>query len=109
MPPCDRGPIAYNEFDRYLEDGKVGEIAAFDKYIQSRLKEPLENGKQEFATTRVVQDFAQQLREHAVTFVVQIERAFLSDLPACLLKEQTLNQLLVELVGFDPAIGYCSA
>jgi cell division protease FtsH len=73
-------PIPYSDFERYLEQGKVAEVAVSDNYIQGRLKEPLADGKQEFVTTRVEPDFAQQLQEHGVTFTGQIESTFMSDL-----------------------------
>jgi cell division protease FtsH len=72
-------PIPYSDFERYLEQGKVAEVAVSDNYIQGRLKEPLADGKQEFVTTRVEPDFAQQLQEHGVKFTGQIESTFLSD------------------------------
>jgi cell division protease FtsH len=73
-------PIPYSDFERYLEQGKVAEVAVSDNYIQGRLKEPLADGKQEFVTTRVEPDFAQELQEHGVTFTGQIESTFMSDL-----------------------------
>jgi hypothetical protein len=72
-------PIPYSDFERYLDVGKVAEFAMSDNYIQGRLKEPLADGKQEFVTTRVESDFAQQLQEHGVKFTGQIESTFLSD------------------------------
>jgi cell division protease FtsH len=72
--------IPYSDFERYLQDGKVAEVAVSDNYIQGRLKEPLADGKQEFVTTRVEPDFAQQLQKHGVKFTGQIESTFLSDL-----------------------------
>ena len=73
-------PIPYSDFERYLEQDKVAEVAVSDNYIQGKLKEPLADGKQEFVTTRVEPDFAQQLQEHGVTFTGQIESTFFSDL-----------------------------
>ena len=73
-------PIPYSDFERYLEQGKVAEVAVSDNYIQGRLKEPLADGRQEFVTTRVEPGFAQQLQEHGVTFTGQIESTFVSDL-----------------------------
>ncbi|WP_119302580.1 ATP-dependent zinc metalloprotease FtsH [Dongia deserti] len=72
--------IPYSEFERYLEEGQVAEVSVSDNYIQGRLKEPLENGKQEFVTTRVEPDFAQQLRQHDVRVTGQIESTFFTDL-----------------------------
>jgi cell division protease FtsH len=73
-------PIPYSDFERYLEEGKVAEVAVSDNYIQGRLKEPLPDGKQAFVTTRVEPDFAEQLKAHGVTFTGQIESTFLTDL-----------------------------
>ena len=39
-------PIPYSDFERYLEQGKVAEVAVSDNYIKGRLKEPLADGKQ---------------------------------------------------------------
>jgi cell division protease FtsH len=73
-------PIPYSDFERYLQEGKVAEVAVSDNYIQGRLKEPLPDGKQEFVTTRVEPDFAKQLQNHGVAFTGQIESTFMSDL-----------------------------
>src|SRR4029079_19487193 len=53
--------ITYSQFEQLLRDHKVAEVGISDRYIQGRLKEPL-NGKSQFVTTRVDPRFADELR-----------------------------------------------
>jgi cell division protease FtsH len=72
--------IPYSDFERYLDQGKVAEVAISDKYIQGRLKEPLPSGKTEFVTTRVDPNFADQLAKHNIKYSGEVENTFLSSL-----------------------------
>ncbi|HKG76384.1 MAG TPA: ATP-dependent zinc metalloprotease FtsH [Beijerinckiaceae bacterium] len=73
-------PIPYSQFQQLLREGKVAEIGVSDRFIQGKLKEPLPDGKSQFATTRVDPEFAQDLQKYSVTFTGQIESTFLRDL-----------------------------
>ncbi|MFZ6764494.1 MULTISPECIES: ATP-dependent zinc metalloprotease FtsH [Acetobacterales] len=73
-------PIPYSQFEQLLRDGKVAQIGISDRFIQGRLKEPLEGGQTRFTTTRVDPDFAQELQRYNVEFTGQVESTFLRDL-----------------------------
>jgi len=73
--------IPYSEFQTYLRDGKIAEIAVSERFIQGTLKEPLESGQTRFITTRIEPpEFAQQLQQQGVVVTGQIENTFLRDL-----------------------------
>ncbi|WP_425402285.1 ATP-dependent zinc metalloprotease FtsH [Inquilinus limosus] len=73
-------PIPYSEFEQYLRDGRVAEVAVSDRYIQGTLKQPLESGQDRFVTTRVDPNFAEELQRYGVRFTGQVESTFLRDL-----------------------------
>ena len=71
--------IPYSQFETYLDQGKIAEVAVSDRFIQGRFKEPI-NGRAMFITTRVESDLARQLQSHGVVVTGQIESTFLRDL-----------------------------
>ncbi|HEX8166860.1 MAG TPA: ATP-dependent zinc metalloprotease FtsH [Beijerinckiaceae bacterium] len=71
--------IPYSQFEQLLREGKVAEIGISDRFIQGKLKEPLD-GKGVFVTTRVDPEFAQQLEKYNVRYNGQVESTFLRDL-----------------------------
>jgi cell division protease FtsH len=71
--------IPYSQFDTYLNQGKIAEVAVSDRFIQGRFKEP-QDGRSMFITTRVEPDLAQQLQQHGVVVTGEIESTFLRDL-----------------------------
>ena len=71
--------IPYSQFETYLDQGKIAEVAVSDRFIQGRFKEPI-NGRVMFITTRVESDLARQLQSHGVVVTGQIENTFLRDL-----------------------------
>jgi cell division protease FtsH len=71
--------IPYSQFQQLLKDGKVAEVGISDRFIQGKLKEPLD-GKQQFVTTRVDPEFAGELQKYDVRFNGQIESTLLRDL-----------------------------
>jgi cell division protease FtsH len=71
--------IPYSQFETYLAQGKIAEVAVSDRFIQGRFKEPI-NGRAMFITTRVESDLARQLQSHGVVVTGQIENTFLRDL-----------------------------
>jgi cell division protease FtsH len=72
--------IPYSEFEQYLKDDKIAEVAVSDRFIQGTLKEPLPGGQKQFMTTRVEPAFARELEQHGIRFTGQIESTFLRDL-----------------------------
>jgi cell division protease FtsH len=72
--------IPYSQFQQLLHDHKIAEIAVSDRYIQGKLKEPLPNGKTEFATTRVDFQFADELQKYGVTYTGEVESTLVQDL-----------------------------
>jgi cell division protease FtsH len=71
--------IPYSQFETYLSQGKIAEVAVSDRFIQGRFREPID-GKPMFVTTRVEPDLARQLQGHGVVVTGQIESTFLRDL-----------------------------
>ncbi|MBB5755213.1 ATP-dependent zinc metalloprotease FtsH [Prosthecomicrobium pneumaticum] len=71
--------IPYSQFESYLRDGRIAEVAVSDRFIQGRFKQPVE-GRSMFITTRVEQDLARDLQQHGVVVSGQIESTFLRDL-----------------------------
>lgn len=73
-------PIPYSDFERYLDEGRIAEIAVSDNFVQGAFKEPLPSGQSQFVTTRVDPQFAEQLRRHQVTYTGQLETNLLTDI-----------------------------
>jgi cell division protease FtsH len=71
--------IPYSQFEQLLRDGKVAEIAVSDRFIQGKLKEPLD-GKSVFLTTRVEPQFADELQKYNVRYTGQIESTLFRDI-----------------------------
>lgn len=74
-----RANIPYSQFQTYLAEGRIAEVAVSDRFIQGRFKEP-QDGRPMFITTRVEPDLAQQFQQHGVVVTGQIESTFLRDL-----------------------------
>ena len=73
-------PIAYSEFQHLLRDGRVAEVAVSDRFISGAVKEAFPSGETRFTTTRVDEDFAEQLGKFNVKVSGTIESTFLRDL-----------------------------
>jgi cell division protease FtsH len=73
-------PIAYSEFQQLLRDGKIAEVAVSDRFISGVTKAPLPSGETRFTTTRVEENFAEELGRFGVKITGQIESTFLRDL-----------------------------
>ncbi|TYR36096.1 ATP-dependent zinc metalloprotease FtsH [Mesorhizobium microcysteis] len=71
--------IPYSEFQTYLTQGRIAEVAVSDRFIQGRFTEPVD-GRPMFITTRVEADLARDLQQHDVVVTGQIESTFLRDL-----------------------------
>jgi cell division protease FtsH len=72
--------IPYSDFETYLKQGKVAELAVSDNFVQGTFKEPLPSGEKAFLTTRVEPAFAEQLAPYGVKVTGRIESTFLRDL-----------------------------
>jgi len=71
--------IPYSQFETYLDEGRIAEVAVSDRFIQGTFKQPVD-GRPMFITTRVEPDLARQLQERGVVVTGQIESTFLRDL-----------------------------
>ncbi len=71
--------IPYSQFETYLNQGKIAEVAVSDRFIQGSFKEAVD-GRSRFITTRVEPDLAQQMQQHGVVVKGEIESTFLRDL-----------------------------
>ncbi len=72
-------PIPYSEFQTYLKEGKVEEIAVTQDHIQGTLKAPLPDGRTRFVTTRVDPALAKDLGQYDVRFTGVVQSTFLRD------------------------------
>src|SRR5229473_2846162 len=72
--------IPYSEFQDDLKAGKITEVRVSGNYIQGKFKEPDQNGRTDFITTRVAPETAQELSKYNVKFAGAIESTFLRDL-----------------------------
>ena len=59
--------IPYSQFQQLLSNNKIASASISANMIQGALKEPLSNGKKEFATVRIDSDIADKLAAHGVT------------------------------------------
>jgi cell division protease FtsH len=73
-------PLAYSQFMRLLEQGKVADISIRDNIIHGTLREPLPQGETKFVTTRVDPQLASQLAKYDVEFRGIIQNTFVRDL-----------------------------
>lgn len=73
-------PLPYSEFQRLLKAGEVTEISIADNTIQGSLKQPLQDGRQKFVTTRVDPSLAKDLAQYDVKFTGVVENTFFKDL-----------------------------
>ncbi len=71
--------IPYSQFETYLDQGRIAEVAVSERFIQGTFKVPVD-GRPMFITTRVEPDLARQLQERGVIVTGQIESTFLRDL-----------------------------
>ena len=73
-------PIPYSRFHELLEQGKIAEIAITQNHIYGSLKEKGADGIQDFVTTRVESDLAEQLDKHNVIYTGVVQSTWLRDL-----------------------------
>ena len=72
--------IPYSDFQDALKAGKIADIRVSGNYIAGTYKQPDQQGRTEFYTTRVDPQFAQDLEKYNVRFSGAIESTLLRDL-----------------------------
>ena len=72
--------IPYSQFEQYLKDKKIEEIAIKENVIEGKFKEPLKDGKQYFVTTRVEVPLADELSKYDVKFTGVIQSTIIRDI-----------------------------
>ncbi|TBW35680.1 ATP-dependent metallopeptidase FtsH/Yme1/Tma family protein [Azotobacter chroococcum] len=72
--------IPYSEFEQYLKEGRVEELAITERQIEGTLKEPLSGGQTRFAATRIEPRLAEHLQQYPVRYAGKIESTLLRDL-----------------------------
>jgi cell division protease FtsH len=77
--------VPYSQFQAWLEQGRIAEIAIGERSIHGELKEPLPDGKKLFHTNRVEPGLAESLAKYKVPFRGEIESTWLHDLLSWLL------------------------
>jgi cell division protease FtsH len=73
-------PIPYSQFQEYLREGRLRDVAVFSNHLEGSFKDPLPDGRTRFITTRVQEGLAKELGEYGVTFNGVVESTFLRDL-----------------------------
>lgn len=73
-------PIPYSRFHQLLEQGKIAEIAITENHIYGKLKDRGADGLENFVTTRVESDLADQLDKHNVIYTGVVQSTWLRDL-----------------------------
>ncbi|MBV6274243.1 ATP-dependent zinc metalloprotease FtsH [Alcaligenaceae bacterium CGII-47] len=71
--------IPYSEFQNYLTQGKISEVAVSERFIRGRFTQAVD-GRPMFVTTRVDPELSRDLQAHNVVVTGQIESTFLRDL-----------------------------
>jgi cell division protease FtsH len=59
--------IPYSDFEKFLDDNKISEVAVGQDVIRGKLKAPTPDGQSYFVTTRVDPVFADRLRDKGIT------------------------------------------
>ncbi|MFC2973716.1 ATP-dependent zinc metalloprotease FtsH [Azotobacter bryophylli] len=72
--------IPYSEFEQYLKDGRIDELAVTDRQIEGKLKQPLPGGQSRFVTTRIDPQLAEELKQYPVRYSGKVESTLLRDL-----------------------------
>ncbi|ASP36101.1 ATP-dependent zinc metalloprotease FtsH [Labrenzia sp. VG12] len=72
--------IPYSQFEQYLKDKKIEEIAIKENVIEGKFKEPLKDGKQYFVTTRVEVPLAEELSKYDVKFTGVVQSTIIRDI-----------------------------
>ena len=73
-------PISYSEFQQYLKEGRISEIAVRENTVEGKFKSPLPDGRTRFVAIRVEPDLARDLEKYDVKFSGVVQSTFLRDL-----------------------------
>lgn len=71
--------IPYSQFESYLQEGRVNEVAIGSTVIRGTFREP-QNGKTHFVTRPVAPELAERLQETGVTYSAAAENTWLAAL-----------------------------
>ena len=73
-------PISYSEFQTYLKEGRIAEIAVRENSVEGKFKSPLPDGRTRFVAIRVEPDLARDLEKYDVKFSGVVQSTFLRDI-----------------------------
>ncbi|MWV17110.1 ATP-dependent zinc metalloprotease FtsH [Pseudomonas sp. L-22-4S-12] len=72
--------ISYSEFEQYLREERIAELAISERRIEGLLKEPRTDGSQRFVANRIDPALAEHLQQYPVRYAGKIESTLLRDL-----------------------------
>jgi cell division protease FtsH len=72
--------LPYSQFIAELKAGNVEEISVDPNFIRGTLRKPLQDGRNQFVTTRVETDLARDLAQYNVRFTGIVPNTFLRDM-----------------------------
>lgn len=72
--------ISYSEFEQYLREERIAELAISERRIEGQLKEPRADGSQRFVANRIDPALAEHLQQYPVRYAGKIENTLLRDL-----------------------------
>ncbi len=76
----DVATLPYSQFEQYLRDGRIDELAIGERRIEGTLKEPLPGGQRRFVSTRVEPQLAEHLQQFPVRYTGKLESTVMRDL-----------------------------
>jgi len=71
--------IPYSQFETYLTEKRIAEVAISDNYVQGKFKQALPSGETMFVTTRVDPALVERLQESGAVYTGRIESNFLGN------------------------------
>lgn len=72
--------IPYSEFEELLEKKQIDNLSISEQFIRGEFKEPRQDNKKLFITTRVEPELAAGLAQAEITYTQQVENTFLKDI-----------------------------
>src|SRR5918996_3915433 len=72
--------IPFSQFESFVDRKKIKDVFVAPDYITGTLKEPLKDGRTEFATTRVDPALTERLAKQGIVVTGVVPSTFLSDL-----------------------------
>ncbi len=76
-PASQRADISYSQFETYLQDGSIKQVAVDEHFIHGEFKQPID-GKSRFITPRLEVALADKLARHQVEYTGVVQDTFLS-------------------------------